>query len=78
VWIELSGEADLVTLRIWSAAYVLVASTQAGPEPRGWSALALPAGFSSRAANGVYFITVEAERQGQVARTKPLKCLILH
>jgi hypothetical protein len=78
VWILLNGPADQVVMRIWSSAYVLVAEAQPGPCPRGWSALALPTGFRARASNGVYFITLEAERQGQVARAKPLKCLILH
>jgi peptidoglycan/xylan/chitin deacetylase (PgdA/CDA1 family) len=78
VRMKLSADADYAIVRVWSRALVQMAQVQAGPQPRGWSSLALPASFSHGAANGVYFLTLEAWKNGQKCTTKPLKCLILH
>jgi hypothetical protein len=68
--LNLAGPADLLDLRIYSAANMLVASELSGPWPQGWSRLPLPAAFQSKAGQGLYYVKAVAWRGAQASPAK--------
>lgn len=64
----MAGNADDVVLKVYTKAMTLVGVSDAGPEPRGWSAVHMPASMGQNLAVGLYYYTVTATRAGQGLR----------
>ena len=75
--LKLSGNADKVILRIWSVGFQLLQTYESGAVPAGWSNVALPWVFQRYAPNGTYYLTVEVQRAGLKAGSKPVKFVVL-
>jgi hypothetical protein len=63
----LQGQADSVTLRVYTQAWVLVLEERYASASAGWSRLDLPAAWQAQP-SGVYFFTVSAQRGSAAAR----------
>lgn len=77
VAIKLGGNCDRVTLRLWSVGFQLLQSIASGPAPAGWSTVALPWDALRRLPNGTYYVTVDIQRAGLHAYSRPAKFLLL-
>jgi expansin (peptidoglycan-binding protein) len=79
LYVDLQGEADSFDLRIYTRAMVEAYGTLhfSGRGP-GWSSLSLPAGFTSQAPTGTYFLVLTGTRNGQnVKAPSAIKLVIL-
>lgn len=63
--VELAGPADDVVLKIYTKAFVLVGSYDAGPQGEGWNHLVPPSSLLASVPSDLYFYTVSAKRNGQ-------------
>lgn len=61
LWVQLSGPADSVEVKVWTVSMVLVAEGSSTGLQSGWNSVAVPAGFAG-AAPGLYFATLQASR----------------
>jgi hypothetical protein len=68
VSVDLASKASGLVLKVYSQALVCVGTRDAGPQPSGWSAIALPEAMAHGMPNGVYFYIISAERRGQQAK----------
>ena len=72
--VDLSSPADELQVKFWTVSLKLVGGASAKQLKAGWSSLAIPKGLL--AANGVYFYTITATRNGASASlAKPGKLL---
>jgi hypothetical protein len=69
VSVLLEGAADKITLKVYTAAWVLVGRSQSGAVAPGWSRLSLPAPLAG-APRGLYYFVVQAEAQGRLSQPK--------
>jgi hypothetical protein len=76
VAIQLAGDADGVTVRLWTVGFKLLAQQDFGAQPAGWSRLALGWGFLRGVPNGAYYLTVTIRRGAAQASSKPVKLLV--
>lgn len=75
--VKLDGPADLVEIKIYSVAEVLVSQSAYGPCQTGWNRLDLPVGWSQNLANGTYFARIKAQRGAVVSPTVLVKLSVL-
>ncbi|MGH7441201.1 MAG: FlgD immunoglobulin-like domain containing protein, partial [bacterium] len=64
ITVELAGNADDVTLKVYTKALVLVGSFDFGPQPAGWDPLPMPPAMYSLP-DGLYYYTLSATRNGE-------------
>jgi len=79
LYVQLQGIADSFDLRIYTRAMVEAYGTLhfSGRGP-GWSSLSLPAGFTSQAPTGTYFLVLTGTRNGQSMKApSAIKLVIL-
>jgi hypothetical protein len=74
--VDLEGSADGIQGTLFSVAEVVVDRFQWGPQPSGWSRLPLPAAFRSLP-DGVYYLRLQAVRDGIVSASVVVKLVLL-
>lgn len=60
--VKLKGDADTLTLKVYSRAMTLLGSRETGPRPSGWTHIKLPDDFIAQAGNGTYFYVISGTR----------------
>ncbi|HTB22523.1 MAG TPA: DUF4832 domain-containing protein [bacterium] len=74
----LAGDADSVTMEIYTTALVRVGTGSIGASQAGWVNLPLPYAFVARAANGLYYYRIISRRGSSGSKPAVGKFLILH
>ncbi len=79
LYLDLGGEADEVTLKVYSQALLCVSkATLPAACSQGWNTVDLPASWAQGLSNGVYYLSVQASWRGRTSQAPaPVPVLIL-